>query len=87
MDNLARKEVIDQAPCTSRLDQTTSRFQSVTEFVDHIEMGVRDFVRQMREGYAVDESLRLIGAMFYERTPLRKDRRNSSRPRQIGNDL
>ena len=47
MNNLARKEVIDQVPCTSRLDETTSRFKSVTEFLDHVEMGVRDFVRQM----------------------------------------
>ncbi len=83
MDNLARKEVIDQGPCTSRLDETTSRFKSVTEFLDHVEMGVRDFVRQMLQGYAEDEFLRFIGAKRYERTPMRQDRRNGSRPRQI----
>ena len=46
-------------------------------------MGVRDFVRQMLQGYAEDEFLRFISAKPYERTPLRKDRRNGSRPRKL----
>jgi putative transposase len=84
MSNLARKEVIDQVPFGSPLDdEPTSRFKSVTEFLDHVEMGVRDFVRQMLQGYAEDEFLRFISAKPYERTPLRKDRRNGSRPRKL----
>jgi len=48
MDNLARKEVIDQVPFGSPLDdEPGSRFKSVTEFLDHVEMGVRDFVRYL----------------------------------------
>jgi len=83
MNNLARKEAIDQAPCTSRLDETTSQFRTITEFLDHVEMGVREFVRQMLQGYAEDEFLRFIGAKPYERTFLRKDRRNGSRPKKL----
>jgi putative transposase len=83
MNNLARKDVIDQAHCTRPLDETTSRFKSVTEFLNHVEVGVRDFVRQMLQGYALDEFLRFIGAKRYERTPMRQDRRNGSRPRQL----
>jgi putative transposase len=81
MNNLARKEAIDQVPFTSSLndDSTTAGFKSVTEFLDHVETGVRDFVRQMLQGYAEDEFLRFIGAKPYERSPLRKDRRNGSR--------
>jgi putative transposase len=65
------------------LDETTSRFRTITEFLDHVEMGVREFVRQMLQGYAEDEFLRFIGAKPYERTPLRKDRRNGSRPKKL----
>jgi putative transposase len=84
MHNLARKEVIDQVRFTSPLgDQPRSRFKSVTEFLDHLEMGVRDFVRQMLQGYAEEEFLRYIGAKPYERTLLRKDRRNGSRTRKL----
>ena len=83
MDNLARKEAIDQSPFRSTLDETTSRFKSVTEFLDYMEMGVRDFVRQMLQGYAEEEFLRFIGAKRYERTPLRKDCRNGSRKKKL----
>jgi putative transposase len=83
MENLARKEVINQVPCKGHLDETTSRYRSVTEFLDHIEMGVRDFVRQVLQRYAEDEFLRFIGARPYERTPMRQDRRNGSRLRQL----
>lgn len=83
MNNLARKEVIDQVPCTNRLDETASRFKSVTEFLDYVEIGVRDFVRQIPQAYAEDEFLRFVGAKRYERTPQRKDRRNGSRPRKL----
>jgi putative transposase len=83
MNNLARKEVIDQVPCVSRLHEETSRFKSVTEFLDHVEMGVRDFVREMLQGYAEDEFLRFIGAKPYERTPMRQDRRNGTRTRKV----
>jgi hypothetical protein len=73
MNNLARKEAIDQVPFTSSLndDSTTAGFKSVTEFLDHVETGVRDFVRQMLQGYAEDEFLRFIGSKPYERSPLR----------------
>ena len=83
MNNLARKEAIVQAPCRSRLDEAGSRFESVTEFLDQVETGVREFVRQMLQGFAEDEFLRFIGAKRYERTPLRKDRRNGSRSRKL----
>jgi putative transposase len=83
MDNLARKEIIDQVPSRSSLDETRKGFKSVTEFLDHVEMGVRAFVRWMLQTYAEDEFLRFIGAKPYERTPLRKDRRNGSRSRQL----
>jgi len=85
MSNLARKVVIDQDPSFGSPldDEPTSRFKSVTGFLDHVEMGVRDFVRQMLQGYAEDEFLRFISAKPYERTPLRKDRRNGSRPRKL----
>ena len=83
MKNLARKEVIEQVPCASRLDETTGSFKNVTEFLDHVELGVRDFVRQMLQGYAEDEFLRFIGARPYERTPLRQDRRNGTRVRKL----
>jgi putative transposase len=83
MDKLARKEAIDQAPFKSALDETTSRFKSVTEFLDRVETGVRDFVRQMLQGYAEEEFLRFIGAKRYERTPLRKDCRNGSRKKKL----
>jgi putative transposase len=83
MSNLARKEVINQASCTSRLDETTSRFKSVTEFLDHVETGVREFVRQVLQGYAEEEFLRFIGAKRYERTSLRKDLRNGSRAKKL----
>ena len=84
MHNLARKEIIDQVRFAGSLgDERRSRFKSVTEFLDHMEMGVRDFVRQMLQGYAEDEFLRFIGAKAYERTPLRKDRRNGSRTRTL----
>lgn len=84
MNNLARKEATDQAPCKSGLDETTTgRFKTVTEFLDHVEMGVRAFVREMLQEYAEDEFLRFIGAKPYERTPLRKDRRNGFRPKKI----
>ena len=83
MNNLARKEAIVQAPCRSRLDEAGSRFESVTEFLDQVETGVREFVRQMLQGFAEDEFRRFIGAKRYERTPLRKDRRNGSRSRKL----
>jgi putative transposase len=83
MSNLATKEVITQVSYESSLDETTSRFKSVTEFLDHVEIGVRNFVRQMLQGYAEDEFLRFIGARPYERTIMRKDLRNGSRPRQL----
>ena len=41
MNNLARKEVIDQVPFASALDdEPGSRFKSVTEFLDHVETGL-----------------------------------------------
>jgi hypothetical protein len=83
VNNLARKEAIDQVSCMSRLDEATSGFKSITEFLDQVEMGVRGFVRQMLQGYAEDEFPRFIGAKRYERTPPRKDRRKGSRPNKL----
>jgi putative transposase len=83
MNKLARKQVIDQVPCASQSHETAKRFETLTDFLDHVELGVRDFVRQILQEYAEDEFLRYIGAKRYERTPLRQDRRNGSRKRQI----
>lgn len=82
MNRLAEKEIINQAPCASDSD-VSSRFESLTHFLDHVELGVRDFVREMLQGYAEDEFLRYIGAKPYQRTPLRQDRRNGSRMRRL----
>jgi hypothetical protein len=38
--------------------ESTGRVKSVTEFLDHEEMGVREFVRKICHGYAEDEFLR-----------------------------
>ena len=44
MSNLARKVVIDQVPFGSPSDdEHTSRFKSVTKFLDQVEMGLREF--------------------------------------------
>jgi transposase-like protein len=84
MNNIARKEVIDQVRFVCPLDEEpTSRFNSVTEFLDHVEVGFREFVRQIAQEYAEDELPRFIGAKRYERTPVRKDRRNESRPKKL----
>jgi putative transposase len=64
-------------------DEPRSRFKSVTEFLEQVEMGVRDSVRQVLQGYAEDEFLRFISANPRERTPLRKNHRSRSRPRKL----
>ena len=79
MNNVARKEVIEQIPCASRLNEATGNFKSVIEFLDHVQLRVRDFVSQMLQGYAEDEFRRFIGAEPYGRTQLRQDRRNRTR--------
>ena len=83
MNKLARKEIIDQLPCARYSGETAKKFESLTDFLDHVELGVRDFVRQILQRYAEDKFLRYIGAKRYERTPLRQDRRNGSRIRQL----
>ena len=69
MNKLARKQAIDQVPCTSPLDKTEDGFESVAAFLDHAEMGVVNFVRQMLRACAEEEYLRFIGSKHYERTP------------------
>jgi transposase-like protein len=83
MTRLAEKESINQVPCAGDSEETPCRFESLTQFLDQVELGVRDLVRQTLQGYAEDEFLRYIGAKPYQRTPLRQDRRNGSRRRRL----
>lgn len=80
MENLAENEIIEQVPFT---DEPKERFDSLSSFLDHVELGVRAFVREMIQGYAEDEFLSYIGAKPYERTPMRRDRRNGGRKRTL----
>lgn len=80
---LAEQEVIDQVPVTDELDETPAEFETLGEFFDHVELGIRAFVRAMLQQYAEDEFMRYIGAKPYERTPKRRDYRNGTRNRTL----
>ena len=83
MEILAEKQVIEQSPFTYAGPGKEGRFETLSDFLDQVELGVRSLVRVMVQGYAEDEFLRYIGAMPYERSPLRRDRRNGSRSRTL----
>ena len=79
---IAEHKAIDQASSTDELDETP-KFECLGDFLDHVEMGVRAFVRVMLQQYAEDEFMRYIGAKPYERTPKRQDYRNGARKRTL----
>jgi putative transposase len=74
-------KAIDQAFSADELDEIPIAFESLGDFLDHVELGVRAFVRVMLQHYAEDEFMRYIGAKPYERTPKRQDCRNGVRNR------
>jgi putative transposase len=82
-NRLAKKEDIDQVPSTFELENGISDFESLSDFLDHVELGVRAFVREMLQEYAEDEFMRYIGAKPYERTPNRQDYRHGSRKKTL----
>jgi putative transposase len=83
MEILAEKQVIEQSPIGYAGPDREGRFETFSDFLDYIELGVRSLVRVIVQGYAEDEFLRYIGARPYERSPRRKDRRNGSRSRTL----
>ncbi len=80
---LAKREAIDQAPSTGELEEVVGHFESLGDFLDHVELGVRGFVRAMLQHYAADEFMRYIGAKPYERTATRQDYRHGSRKKTL----
>jgi len=64
-------------------EDARSKFRTLGDFLDHIELGIREMVRVMIETYAQDEFLRYIGAKRYERTPTRGDYRSGSRNKTL----
>ena len=80
---VTEQEAIDQACITDELDETPVEFESLGDFLDHVELGVRAFVRVMLQQYAEDEFMRYIGAKPYERTATRQDYRNGARNRTL----
>ena len=70
---LAGKELIDQISIEDELDDSSVEFASLSEFLEHVELGVRVFVRVMVQRYGKDEFLSYIGAKPYERSARRKD--------------
>jgi transposase-like protein len=84
MENrLAKKEAIDQVPIAVEPEDTVNSFESLGDFLDHGELGVRGFVRVMLQEYAKDEFMRYIGAKPYERNPNRRDYRHGSRKKVL----
>lgn len=82
-NRLAKEEVIDQVFSTVELQEAVRNFESLSDFLDHVELGVRAFVRVMLQEYAADEFMRYIGAKPYERTPHRRDYRHGSRKKAL----
>lgn len=83
MEKLARKEVIEQVPCVDKAEESAEGFETLADFLDHVEFGVRCFVREMIQGYAQDEFMRYIGAKPYERSAERRDYRSGVRKRTL----
>jgi transposase-like protein len=83
MENrVAEQDLIDQATFADE-EEDSYQFETLGNFLDYIELGVRAFVRVMVQQYAEDEFLRYIGAKPYERTEKRKDYRNGTRRRTL----
>jgi len=84
MENtVAEQELIDQETFTDEPDESSHEFGSLGDFLDHVEAGIRAFVREMLQAYAEDEFMRYIGARAYERTEARRDYRNGTRRRTL----
>ena len=82
-ERVAEQEVVNQAPFEEEITDSYAEFESLGDFLDYVEEGVRSFVRIMLERYAKDEFMRYIGAKPYERTEDRQDYRNGSRKRTL----
>jgi transposase-like protein len=80
---VAKQEVIDQATFADDVDESGQQFEGLGDFLDHVEAGIRAFVREMLQAYAEDEFMRYIGARPYERTENRRDYRNGTRRRTL----
>lgn len=80
---LAKEEVIGQVPSTVEWQEAVRDFESLSDFLAHVELGVRAFVRVMLQEYAEDEFMRHIGAKPYERTANRRDYRHGSRKKAL----
>ena len=74
---------MDQVFSTVELQEAVRNFESLSDFLDHAELGARAFVRAMLQQYAEDEFMRYIGAKPYERTPNRRDYRHGSRKKAL----
>ncbi|MBW2304330.1 MAG: hypothetical protein JRF57_11535 [Deltaproteobacteria bacterium] len=57
---IAEQEVIDQVAFTDELDEDGYQFENLGDFLAHIELAVRAFVRVMLQQYAEDEFMRYI---------------------------
>ncbi|GEM_PF-3301119 len=63
MENrVTEQEVNDQGTFTDELDGSGNQFEDLGDFLDHVELGVRAFVREMLQQYAEDEFMRYMGA-------------------------
>jgi hypothetical protein len=82
-NRLTKEEAIDQVFSTVELENVVGNPESLSDFLDHVELGVRAFVRVMLQQYAEDEFMRYIGAKPYERTPHRRDYRHGHRKRTV----
>ena len=62
MENrVTEQEVNDQGTFTDALDGSGNQFEDLGDFLDHVELGVRAFVREMLQQYAEDEFMRYMG--------------------------
>ncbi|RLC10620.1 MAG: hypothetical protein DRH43_05960, partial [Deltaproteobacteria bacterium] len=80
---VAEEEVIDQETFEQKGYEDHLEFGGLSDFLDYVEVGIRDFVRTMLQEYAKDEFMRYIGAKRYERTEDRRDYRNGTRKRTL----
>ena len=80
---VAEEEVIDQETFEQNRYEDPLEFEGLSDFLDYVEVGIRDFVRTMLQEYAKDEFMRYIGAKPYERTEDRRDYRNGTRKRTL----
>ncbi|RLC35976.1 hypothetical protein DRH29_05425 [candidate division Kazan bacterium] len=59
---VAEQEVIDQETFEQEGYEDQLEFEGLSDFLDYVEVGIRDFVRTMLQEYAKDEFMRYIGA-------------------------